>query len=297
MLPSVLSTEAWTIRAQKHAALVEPFGQAFVKRRDLGQTHVVHDFLFTYYSCSPLKLKQWVPSFEESMIVPTEFRINYPWLSDYWFRLDGDLLALNSERLHPNMRQLAVFVGELCDNILKRAPRFGCFGLHEWAMVYKLSPEDIRHKGCRLRLSTKELESFVESQMLCCSHYDAYRFFTKEARPFNVLNPTLNTRLQMEQGGCLHANMDLYKWATKLWPWVGSDFIAKAFFLALEGRELDMRASPYDLAEAGYTPICIETEEGRKQYQQAQQLLTERSTPLREELRAFCERLVRWNAG
>jgi hypothetical protein len=132
----------------------------------------------------------------------------------------------------------------------------------------------------------------VESQTLCCSHYDAYRFFTKEARPLNILNPVIETRLQMEQGGCVHANMDLYKWATKMWPWIGSDFIAKTFFLALEGRELDMRASPYDLSEAGYTPICIETDEGRKQYQKEQQLYTERSVELREELRAFCERLV-----
>jgi hypothetical protein len=96
----------------------------------------------------------------------------------------------------------------------------------------------------------------------------------------------------MEQGGCLHANMDLYKWATKLWPWVGSDFIAKAFFLALEGRELDMRASPYDLSEEGYEPLCIETEEGRKQYQIEQQQLTQRATILRQELQMICQRFL-----
>jgi hypothetical protein len=181
---------------------------------------------------------------------------------------------------------------DLCGNILEQSPRFGCFGLHEWAMVYKLPPEAIRHKGHRLRLSPEDLDAFIESQKICCSHYDAYRFFTKEARPLNLLNPLFETRLQMEQGGCVHANMDLYKWSTRLWPWVGSDFIAKTFFLALEGRELDMRASPYDLSDDGYAPICIETENGRKQYQKEQQLLTERATSLRKELYAFCKRFM-----
>jgi hypothetical protein len=117
-------------------------------------------------------------------------------------------------------------------------------------------------------------------------------FFTKEARPFNLLNPTLETRLEMEQAGCLHANMDLYKWAGKLWPFIGSDFIAKTFFLALKGRELDMRASPYDLKAEGYDPICIETEEGRKTYQKAQQELSLESNLLRQELQHFCQRLL-----
>lgn len=284
--------DIWTSRAKKHTTLVSPLTDAFLKRRELGLTHAIHDFLFTYYSCSPLKLKQWVPSFEEVLVVSPQIRNQYPWLSDYWFRIDDDGLSLNRERLHANMRSLAAFTANLCDNILERPPRFGCFGLHEWAMVYKLSPEDLRHKGHNLRLSSEDLALFVESQTISCSHYDAYRFFTKEARPLNILNPTLETRLQMEQGGCLHANMDLYKWASKLWPWIGSDFLAKCFFLALEGRELDMRASPYDLKDEGYSPICIETEEGRKLYQREQQLLTERATSLRIELSAFCKRLT-----
>jgi hypothetical protein len=285
-----LSVEAWTLRAKMHTTLVGPHADAFLKRRGLGLTHAVHDFLFTYYSCSPQKLKQWVPSFEEDLVVTPQTRDEYPWLNDYWFSLNGNLLSLNRKRIQEITHHLAKFIANLCSNILQQAPRFGCFGLHEWAMVYKLSPEALRHKH-RLRLSPEDLARFVESQTICCSHYDAYRFFTEEARPLNILNPLREMRLQMEQGGCVHANMDLYKWATKLWPWIGSDFIAKAFLLALEGRELDMRASPYDLSEEGYSPICIETEEGRKQYQKEQQLFAERTNSLRKELLAFCQRL------
>lgn len=285
-----LTIDVWTARAKNHEALIAPVTDSFVKRRGLGIKHAVIDFLFTYYSCSPLKLKQWIPSFEEYLTITPEIQTEYPWLSDYWFHLDEGVLSLNKERTHENTVGLVNFIEELCKNISQKAPRFGCFGLHEWAMVYKLSAEDLRHKGHRLRLPPDELARFVESQAISCSHYDAYRFFTKEAKPLNVLNPKLETRLDMEQGGCIHANMDIYKWATKLWPWIGSDFIAKAFLLALEGRELDMRASPYDLVDEGYPPLCIETPEGRKQYQQEQQLYAEKAASLRMELQSFCER-------
>lgn len=291
-MPYVLPLKNWTTRAKNHAALVSPYTDAFIKRRQIGLSHPVEDFLFTYYNCSPTKLKQWVPSFEESLESTTQMREEYFWLSEYWFRCDENVLSLNRERMHENTQGLAKFVAGLCNNILNQPPRFRCFGLHEWAMVYKLSPEAIRHNGYRLRLSVEELATFVESQTLCCTHYDAYRFFTKEASPLNIYKPKLETRLQMEQGGCLHANMDLYKWATKLWPWIGSDFIAKTFLLALEGRKIDMQASPYDLKDLGYEPICIETEEGRRQYQKEQQSLAERAVPLRIELRDFCNRLL-----
>ena len=66
----------------------------------------------------------------------------------------------------------------------------------------------------------------------------------------------------------------------------------QAFLLAVEGRELDMRASPYDLKEAGFPPIRIETEEGRKEYQREQQLYAEKAAVLREELGEFCRRLL-----
>ena len=137
-----------------------------------------------------------------------------------------------------------------------------------------------------------DLAAFVEGQTINCSHYDAYRFFTPSARPLNTLNPQLETRLDMEQCACLHANMDLYKWTSKLWPWVGSDLVAEAFLLAMEGRDLDMRASPYDLSSMGYPPVMIEAEEGRRQYQQEQQAYAAKCAPARERLRQACLQIM-----
>lgn len=291
----LLLFEDWTHRVKTHRELVSPMADAFLQRRGLGQKHPVYDFLFTYYSFSPTKLKQWVPSFEEALSVKEGEEMFC--FSDYWFERYNNTLRLNPKRLQGQALALVTFIEELCHAILKRTPRFGCFGLHEWAMVYRLSHEELRHTGYRLRLSPDELARFVESQNLCCTHYDAYRFFTPQAESLNVFKPTLQDRPQNEQAGCLHANMDLYKWATKLWPWIGSDFIARAFLLSLEGRELDMRASPYDLQEQGYAPIRIETEEGRKEYQQIQQQYTQKTLGLRQELANFCSRLRAWSAN
>lgn len=290
----LLSLEEWKERAKAHQAVVSPMADAFLQRRGRGQKHPVYDFLFTYYTFSPTKLKQWVPSFEETLTVEEEGE--RPCFNEYWFERHQTTLRLNPQRLQGQALALVSFIEELCNAILERTPRFGCFGLHEWAMVYRFSPDELRHTGYRLRLSPDELAQFVESQNLCCTHYDAYRFFTPQAEPLNLFKPTLQNRLQNEQAGCLHANMDIYKWATKLWPWIGSDFIAKAFLLALEGRVLDMRASPYDLQAHGYAPICIETEEGRKEYQQQQQQYAQKTVGLRQELAAFCGRLREWKS-
>jgi hypothetical protein len=277
----------WIERKKRHEALVSPLADAFLERRALQKKHPVHDFLFTYYSFSPTKLKQWVPSFEESLQVEDTSYFN-----SYWFKEENNILKLNLNRLRQETLDLATSIKKLCQAILERAPRFGCFGLHEWAMIYELSQQQLRYTDQKLRLSQEECTRFIKSQNLCCTHYDAYRFFTHEAKPLNLFKPTLDTRVQHEQGGCLHANMDIYKWATKLWPWIGSDFIQKAFLIATEGRELDMRASPYDLKDFGYPPICIETENGRKEYQKLQQEYYKKSLVLREELADFCEKIT-----
>jgi hypothetical protein len=159
-------------------------------------------------------------------------------------------------------------------------------------MVYRMTEDQVRHQGYRLRLSSAELAGFVESQQIVCSHFDAFRFFTPEAIPRNSLQPTLESRIQNEQGGCLHGNMDLYKWAYKLWPWCGSDFLGQAFALAWQGRQLDMRAAPYDLLSLGYEPLCIETPEGRRQYEQEQRQLASQAEPIRRQLLAIAHGLL-----
>ncbi len=289
---SLWSRTDWQARRDTHQSQVVALADAFVERRSRQEKHPVHDFLFTYYNFSPAKLKQWLPPMEICLEVTEEDLLAMPWLLGEKFRREGSLLWLDESKLGAHTRDLARWVATLCANILDRAPRFRCFGLHEWAMVYRQTREEIRHQGYELRLAPDEMATFIESQSIGCSHYDAFRFFTPAAKPLNALQPILETRLEMEQGACLHANMDLYKWATKLWPWVGADLVADVFTLAREGRDLDMRASPYDLSHLGYEPVCIETPAGRQRYEQEQRELAAKAVPLREKLRIAAEKMI-----
>ena len=78
--------------------------------------------------------------------------------------------------------------------------------------------------------------------------------------------------------------MDLYRHAYEAAAFVGSDLVADCFEFALAARELDMRASPYDLSQWGLSPLAMETGNGRRQYAALQTHLAERAAPLRERL-------------
>jgi hypothetical protein len=173
-----------------------------------------------------------------------------------------------------------------------RTPQLGCFGMHEWAMVYRLEQDDVRHASWPLRLGSRRTDEVVESHRIACSHFDAFRFFTEEARPRNALQPGPDDRPAFEQPGCLHAGMDLYKHAFRVSPMVCSDLVADCFELARDIRVLDMRASPYDLSSLGYSPVRIETPEGKQEYVAAQRRFSERGAPLRRRLIAETQRLL-----
>ena len=136
-----------------------------------------------------------------------------------------------------------------------------------------------------LRLPQSEIDQLVETRPLTCTHFDAFRFFAEDAQPLNRTPLTLLERPQQEQPACIHANMDLYKWAFKCMPWIGSQLLRDCFELAMAARLIDMRASPYDLQ--GFLdepPIPIETPAGRAEYERQQRIIYENALPLRQRL-------------
>ena len=159
-------------------------------------------------------------------------------------------------------------------------------------MVYRQDPAEVRHDAWPLRLSPDATAEVVETTRVRCSHFDAFRFFTAPARPLNLLSPSRETQHANEQPGCLHANMDLYKWSYKLAPVAGSALVADAFALARDIRVLDMRASPYDLAGLGYPPVRVETPDGRAEYAAHQRSFAERAEPLRRRLLAALDAVL-----
>ncbi len=274
----------WQARAIQHKSTVLKWTQPHRKRRDSRNKHPVYDFLFTYYPFSLGKLEQWHPGYgitlETSSSLPEAYQGKHYTVSEQHVQLDKTTLTEKQIKRISWIHNLLVFTKN-------RAPNFGCYGMHEWAMVYQthLTDIDIRHReSAPLRFSKEETDRIVESRPICCSHFDAYRFFTPPAIKLNKIQPTLDKRHEFEQPGCLHTNMDLYKWASKCMPWVGSDLHWQCFQLALKTRELDMRASPYDLTEYGYTPVKIETPEGRLEYETLQRQITEEAKPLRKSI-------------
>ncbi len=276
----VLAEAEWRSRAAAHRARVGRWTGPHLERRRAGQPHPVLDFLFTYYSLRPHRLQRWLPGpglalrgADELLAVPGHVR-------------DGDVVRLEPAALPARAAGTARFVRDLLAATASRPPRLGCFGLHEWAMVYR--SDEPRHGQVPLRLGAAGTDAVLESLPVHCTHHDAFRFFTPAARPRNALRPSRAEQLAQEQPGCLHATMDLYKWAYKLLPATPSELVADCFELAVAVRELDMRASPYDLAELGYPPVRIETPAGRAEYVRAQADFAARAAPLRDRLRRLC---------
>src|SRR5690606_22385177 len=109
-------------------------------------------------------------------------------------------------------------------------------------------------------------------------------FFTDDAVPRNRLALTRESQPELEQPGCLHAGMDLYRWAVKLGPLIPGEMLLDAFELARDIRLLDMEAAPYDLADWGVRPVRIETPEGKAEYVRRQRGFADRGAVLRERL-------------
>lgn len=285
---AILTEPEWLARRSAHEARVRVWTDPAQDRAARGQKHPVEDFLFEYYSYRASWLKRWHPG-PDVVLLGAAARDYLRWPE--YHEAEGGVM-LNIAAFEAKRRDMLAWLLGLLRNTQERPASFGCFGLHEWAMVYKQAPEEVRHSAWPLRFPPEEIARIVEAQPVRCSHFDAFRFFTAAARPLNRLQPERATTAQFEQRGCLHANMDLYKWSFKLAPFTPSELMADCFALARDIREVDMRASPYDLQKLGYPPIAIETPAGRTEYETHQRDFAERSQPLRARLVNLCERLL-----
>ena len=283
----ILAEGSWRAEAAAHEAAVDALASAHVARRQRGIKHPVEDFLWTYYSHRPSLLRRWHPGPGVVLAGASE---HAGWR---YYSAGPDGVSLDVEGFLAERGATVRFVRRLLVATSERPGQWSCFGLHEWAMVYRSSPDELRHTRLPLRLGHAGTDEVVERHRISCSHYDAYRFFTPAARPLNTRTPTLEARHENEQPGCLHAGMDVYKWAHKLAPFTPAELVADCFELAREIRLVDMRASPYDLSCVGQPPIPIETAEGKAQYLELQREFAGRAGRLRERVIAVCERVLR----
>ncbi|MHA7175175.1 3-methyladenine DNA glycosylase [Arthrobacter sp. Sr24] len=298
--PLFLTEDAWQGRATAHRDRVEKYAAPYLARRSAGQKHPVEDFLFTYYTQKPGQLARWHPG--PGVILTGAAASERLGWKFYRAATPAELAAsgapeassgvvLDLEDFHFKRKEAVDFARIILGRTAARPAQFGCFGLHEWAMVYQQEANAVRHEYLELRLGSRGTDQVVQENKIRCTHFDAYRFYTPQASGLNELAPTRENQRDLEQPGCLHANMDLYKWAYKLSPALPSELVMDTFELSWRIRAMDMQASPYDLAEWGYPPIPIETATGKSDYVAHQRAFSAESAVLRDRLRVAVDAL------
>ena len=276
---TVLDQPTWSCRALAHADRVDQWTRGRTTRAAAGQKHPVDDFLFEYYPTRPRQFRRWHPGLGFALADAESYHADKHYMIT---EASGVQVITVNPATFAGRRDGLAWIEGLVRMSAQRPPRTGCFGLHEWAMVYGLEQAQVRHESWPLRLTPEEIRSTVDDIGLRCTHYDAFRFYTDEAAPKNEFALTRETQPDFDQPGCLHATMDLYKWTEKYVALFGSDLVADCFELARHARTLDMQAAPYDLLPLGYEPIAIETPSGRAEYVKRQRELMELSAPLRQ---------------
>jgi hypothetical protein len=280
---TVIAEADWLERQRLHEARVSAWTHSHRARTARGEKHPVYHFLFSYYSFRPAWLRRWHPGPGLGLLgEAARSFLRWPeYRAEVVEEQDVEVVRLELATLPAHRHEFVLWLRTMLAAMQTRPAFFGCHGLHEWAMVYRQTSDEVRHNAYPLRFEPEQLAAIVEAAPITCTHFDAFRFFTAAARPLNKLQPTRTDVAQLEQRGCLHANMDLYKWAFKLAPFTPSELIADCFELARDVREVDMRASPYDLRSLGFEPITVETAAGRAEYERHQRRFAERGAPLR----------------
>ena len=288
--PHAVRPEVWREVAAAHAARADALTAGHRERRSTGSRHAIDDFLYDYYGTKPSLLRRWHPGAGVVLGRTPEGPAEHAAWRWYATAADGSV-TLDVPGFLAQRGETVVYIRDLLRATASRPAFTGCLGLHEWAMVYRQDDTRRRH-SLPLRLGRERTDAVVEEHQIRCSHVDAFRFFTPAAIGRNRLQPTRETQAAMEQPGCLHANMDLHKWATKLSPALPGDLALDCFELAQEIRTLDMQASPYDVTSLGQAPVAIETADGRAEYVRRQRGFADRSGALRDRLLGVCDALL-----
>ena len=285
-----VAPDVWQRSAIEHAARADALTADRRERRSAGAHHPIDDFLYDYYGTKPSLLRRWHPGAGVALEPTPEGPAEHGAWRWYSTATDGSV-ALDLRAYLADRGETVAYIRDLLHATASRPAFTGCLGLHEWAMVYRQDDTRRRH-SLPLRLGREGTDAVVDAHPIRCSHFDAFRFFTPEAIGRNRLQPTRAAQPELEQPGCLHANMDLHKWSTKLSPTVPGDLALDCFELARDIRTLDMQASPYDVSSLDETPVAIETSDGRAQYVDRQRGFAERSAVLRGRLLEVCDALL-----
>lgn len=281
--PEIVVHEHWREAERAHRERAEAISAERRRRAERGERHPIDDFLWDYYMLKPRDLVRWYPGAGHALADDGDlgWRARARWhvIEE---RQERRTVTVDPAAFYSDRTREVNGIHTLLTAISRRTPKFGCFGWHEWAMVYRR--RDNRH-ALPLRLGQAGTDAALEEARLVCGHYDAHRFFTPDAAARALVRPTRATQVDLDQPGCLHVGMDLVRWALKLGPACPGDLLLDCVELSREIRVLDMAASPYDCTSLGVPPVRIETPHGRAEYVARQRAFSERAAPLRTRLR------------
>ena len=295
----MLKRSEWRSRADAHRCRVRDLLGGMFYDRKVHDRHPIYNFLFNYYRFRPHRtierysagldfaLESCSSGDDESLYLPSS---KYLSVKDGCIEMDP-VKSLN-EKSVTRIRNLCT----LLEIVQRRPPNFSCFGVHEFAMLHSGARHSFFQKkaGLELRMSQREIDDVVERAPIRCTHFDATRHFPDSALRSCRVKTSPALRTKNEQAGCIHTNLDLFKFSLRLWPFASSELVADALELAIRARELDMRASPYDLSSVSdftelgrdfdLTPVLIETESGRAEFRDSTMVLYRDSLPIRDRL-------------
>lgn len=301
--PQYTSQSDWREAALNHkekfTSMLYPKGVNLKERQHMVNDHPIYNFLHRYYRYNKEELLKYSPGMHIQLEVCNDADSDL--LSSKFLTIDRSRgtchfsAAMFREQLTLDGKLGSTYIRQNYNVLVassKKTAFFGCYGFHEWAMLYsgaknQSQPLKKHQEKLPLRISQDTLDHVVEAGQLRCTHFDAWRFFHPQAQPLNIINPlTRSNQAQFEQPGCIHANMDLFKYAYQLYPLVSSQLLLQSLEVALAARIIDMRASPYDVSafEECQEPLCVETADGRRRYAEEQEKLADMAAPVRQSL-------------
>lgn len=171
-----LDRRTWKARESAHQERADALTAAHRERSARGEKHPVWDFLFTYYSYAPAQLRRWHPGAGIQLDDAPE-RAGWRW---YAAGTSPDAVVPDAAAFAREKTALADLIERMLRRTAARPGQFGCFGLHEWAMVYRA--EEHRHPA-PLRLGQAGTDAVVEANDLRCTHFDGPLQVEHEARP------------------------------------------------------------------------------------------------------------------
>lgn len=122
----------WRTRAEKHTQRAHALTAAHLARRARGIKHPIEDFLFTYYSMKPAELGKWHPG--AGIVLEGAACERASWRY-YTVPSNTSDAMVDTQQFFQKRAKTVDYIADLLRKTLTRTPRFGCFGLHEWAMV------------------------------------------------------------------------------------------------------------------------------------------------------------------